>query len=61
MHVYRGNAAVIISRVIVNAFARIIAGGVDGNLIFAVCDLTAASLLLDRAQNMKELADAFLL
>ena len=61
MHVYRSNAAVIISCVVINASARIIAGGVDGNLIFAVRDLAASSLLLDRAQNMKELADALLL
>lgn len=57
MHIYRSNAAVIVGRVIVDPAAGVAAGGVDGNLVFAVRDLAAAALLIDRTQNMKELAD----
>ena len=37
----------------------IAAGGVECDLIFAVCNLTAASLLVNGAKDMEKLADAF--
>ena len=53
-HIYRGDAAVIVGRVIVDPAAGIAAGGVDGNLVFAVRDLTAAARLGDRLHDVEK-------
>lgn len=50
---------IIVSCVIINAFIRITARGIDSNLVFLVFYLTAASLLVNRAEYMEKLAYAF--
>ena len=61
VHIYSGNLMIVISRIIVNTFIRIAAAGIKGNFIVTLPHITASSLLVNGAQNMKELADAFLL
>ena len=58
MHIDCGNAAVVISRVIIHALVRVEAGGVYGYLVFVLRNLAAAAHLLDRAEDMEELTDA---
>lgn len=50
---------IIVSCVIINAFIRITARGIDSNLVLSVFYLTAASLLVNRAEYMEKLAYAF--
>lgn len=60
MHIDCGNAAVVVSRVIIHALVRVEAGGVYSYLIFPLRDLAAAAHLFDRAEDMEELTDALL-
>lgn len=60
MHIDCGDAAVVISRVIIHALVRVEAGGVYSYLIFPLRNLTAAAHLFDRAEDMEELTDALL-
>ena len=60
MHIDCGNAAVVISRVIIHALVRVEAGGVYSYLIFPLRDLAAAAHLLYSFEDMEELADTFL-
>ena len=57
VHVHRRDLAVGICGVVINSTACITAGGVDRDLIFSFCNLTAAALLLYRAEDVEELAD----
>ncbi len=58
-HIDSGDAVIIVSCVIINAFIRITARGIDSNLVLSVFYLTAASLLVNRAEYMEKLAYAF--
>lgn len=60
MHIDCGDAAVVISRVIIHALVRVEAGGIYRYLIFSLRDLAAAAHLFDRAEDMEELTDALL-
>ena len=60
MHIDCGDAAVVISRVIIHALVRVEAGGVYSYLIFPLRDLAAAAHLLYSSEDMKELTDALL-
>ena len=57
--VNRGNLVIIVGGVIIDSLIGVTAAGIDGDLIAAMFNLTAASLLVDRAQNVEKLADAF--
>lgn len=50
---------VFVGGVVVNSLCSIAAGRIESDLVFAICDLTAASLLIDRAEDVEKLADAF--
>ena len=58
MHVHCRNLTIIVGCIIINSFACIAAGRIDGQLILSLSDLAAASLLVDRAQDMEKLSDA---
>lgn len=58
MEVDGADLMVIIRRVIANALVEIIAGGIDGDFVFAVAEVTAAALLVDGMEDVEELADA---
>ena len=58
VHIHRGDLMVVVGRVIVDAFIRVAAGSIDGDLILAIAHIAAAPLLVNRAENMEELADA---
>ena len=49
---------VLVGRVVVDALLRVAAGGVKRDLVFALADVAAAALLIDRAEDVEELADA---
>ena len=53
MHIDCGDAAVVISRVIIHALVRVEAGGVYSYLIFSLRDLAAAAHLLYSSEDMK--------
>ena len=59
MELHAGDLAVIIGRVVLNAPVRVAAAGIQRDLILAVIQLAAAALLLYRAEDVEELADAF--
>ena len=61
MHVNRRDLMIVISRIIVNAPVRIAAGRIERDLIFAVVQFAAASLLIHRIQDVEKLADALAL
>ena len=52
---------VFISGIVVDSGVGAAAGGVEGDLVFTVSNLTAAPLLIYRSQDMEELADALVL
>ena len=56
---YSGRTAVFIGGIIIDPFCGVAAGGVDGDFVTSVLQLTTAPLLIHRAQNVKELTDAF--
>lgn len=58
-HVNCGDLMIFVSGVVVDALGGIAAGCVECDLIFAVCNFTAASLLVNGAKDMEKLADAF--
>ena len=58
-HVNCGDLMIFVSGVVVDALGGIAAGCVECELIFAVCNFTAASLLVNGAKDMEKLADAF--
>ena len=49
---------ILIGGVIVNPFVCIAAAGIDGGLVLSLLCLTASPLLVHRAQDVEELADA---
>ena len=59
MHVYCADLVVVIGCIIINPFGSVTAGRVNRDLILSLRHLAAASLLIDRAQNVEKLADAF--
>ena len=58
VHIHCGDLMLIVGGVIVNALVGVAATGVNGVFVFARRNLTAALLLLDRAENVEQLADA---
>ena len=60
VHINRRDLTVVIRRVVIDSLACITAGCVNRDFIFTLGNLAAASLLIDRTENVKELADAFL-
>ena len=44
---------VFVGGVVVNSLCSIAAGRIESDLVFAICDLTAASLLIDRAEDVE--------
>ena len=60
MHVYCADLVVVIGCIIVNPFGSVEAGRVNRDLILSLRHLAAASLLINRTQNVEKLADAFL-
>lgn len=60
-HVNCGDLMIFVSGVVVDALGGIAAGCVECDLIFAVCNFTAASLLVNGAKDMEKLADALCL
>ena len=56
VHIHCRDLMVRVRRIVVNTFCRIPAGRIDRDLIFSIRDLAAATLLIDRAQNMEELS-----
>ena len=59
VHVYSTNLMIFVGCVVINSFCRVAAGSVDGDFIFSICHFAASSLLIYRAEDMEELADAF--
>ena len=59
MHINRSDLMIFIGIIIVDSFLCVPAGGIDRDLIFSVCHLTASALLVHRSQNVEKLADAF--
>lgn len=58
IHIDGGNLGILVSGVIVNAAVHVAAGGVDGVLVLVPAQVDAAFLLVNRSQDMEELADA---
>ena len=58
VHIHTDDAVIIVGFVIINPFVGIAARSVNGNFVFAVFQSATSSLLVNRPQNMKELADA---
>ena len=58
MHIHRGDAAVSVGRVVIDAALGAAAGGIKRDLIFPRRQLTAAAALLHAAENVEKLADA---
>lgn len=50
---------VFVGGVVVDSFVCVAAGGVEGDFVFAFVYFAAASLLVYRAEDVEELADAF--
>ena len=61
MHIHAVYAVVAVGVVVVNALGGVAAGGVEGNFVFAAVKLAAAPLLIHAAEDVEELAYAFLL
>ena len=61
MHINRCDLTVLIGSVIIDSPIRIDAACVYGNFVLVIFQSAAAALLLCRAEDMKTLADAFLL
>ncbi len=61
VHIHPANLMIIVSIIIINSLVCIAAGSVQSNLILVFAELTAASLLIHTAKNVKKLAYAFLL
>ena len=61
VHMNCRNLMIFVSCIIINSLITVTAGGIKSDLIFSWFYLTAASLLVNRPQDMKELADAFFL
>lgn len=59
VHAYGRNLVVFVGCIVVDSFGGVAAGGVDGDFIFSFCYFAAASLLVYRAEDVEELADAF--
>ena len=59
--IYSGDLAVSVGGVVVDSLGGVAARGVKGDVIFAVLQLAAATLLGHGAKDVKELADAFFL
>ena len=57
VHIHSGDLVVAVGRVVINAFVGVAATGVEGDLILAAVQLTAAALLFDRVQDVEELVD----
>ena len=60
-HVNCGDLMIFVSGVVVDALVCVAAGGVEGDLILAVFEEAAASLLFHGSEDVEKLADAFLL
>ena len=58
VELHGGYLMIVVGGVIIYSLVGVVAGGVNGYLISAPY-LAAASLLIYRAQDMEELADAF--
>lgn len=48
MHIHSSNLMIFICRIVINTLCCITAGSIQRNLIFAICHLTAATLLIHR-------------
>ena len=59
MHINSTDLMIFVGSIIVNSLCGIAAGRIESDLVFAICDLTAASLLIDRAEDVEKLAAAF--
>ncbi len=57
MEVDGGNLVIIISRIIENTLLKVITGAIKSVFIFVVTEVTAAVLLVDRVEDVEELAD----
>ena len=58
VHIDGSDLVVAVGRVVVNALVGVAAAGVQGDLVLAAVQLTAAALLLDSMQDVEELPDA---
>lgn len=58
VELYGGYLMIVVGGVIIYSLVGVVAGGVNGYLVSALY-LAAAPLLIYRAQDMEELADAF--
>ena len=56
MHINRTNLVIVVGGVVVDSLVGIATGGVKCDFILSVSNLTTASLLVNRPQDMKELA-----
>ena len=59
VHIHRCDLMIIIGRVVINPFVCVAAGSVNRCFIPPIPNLTASSGLMNRAQNVKKLTDAF--
>ena len=57
VHGHSGDLVVIVGRVVIDTCIGVAAACVEGDLVLAVIQLTAAALLLYRAEDVEELAD----
>ena len=60
VHVHSGYLMIFVGGVIIYALSCAAAGGVKGDLIFALVHHAAASLLIHRVQNVEKLTYAFI-
>ena len=61
VHIHTCDLVVFVCCIIIDSFICITAGSVERDLILAICNFTAAPLLIDRSENVEKLADALCL
>lgn len=52
-----GDLVVVVTGVVIETAVEIAAGGVDGDVVVAVPEVDNATLVVDRVEDMEELAD----
>ena len=59
VHIYCGYLVVIVGCIVVNSFVGVAAGRIDRYFVLVLREMATASLLVNRAENVEKLADAF--
>lgn len=57
MEVDGGDLMIVVRCVIADTFFEVIARGINGHFVFIVAEVTATALLVNRVEDVEELAD----